>query len=191
MAGGIAHDFNNILTGIFGFTDLAKNEVKDGAASEYLSQAMESMERAKALTHQLLTFAQGGAPVRKIVPIPPLIRETCQFALHGSNLRGSYDIQEDLWHCDVDRNQVAQVIQNLVLNAIQAMPMGGTIEITAADRVIREKEHPTLKGGRYVAISVKDQGTGIPMRCYREFSIRFSPQRQRGMGWDWPFRIQS
>ncbi|MGA2763918.1 MAG: PAS domain S-box protein [Spirochaetia bacterium] len=182
LAGGIAHDFNNILTGIFGFTDLAKNEVKDGAASEYLSQAMESMERAKALTHQLLTFAQGGAPVRKIVPIPPLIRETCQFALHGSNLRGSYDIQENLWNCDVDRNQVAQVIQNLVLNAIQAMPMGGTIEITAANRVLREKEHPTLKEGRYVAISVKDQGTGIPDEMLSRVFDPFFTTKTKGHG---------
>ena len=162
LAGGIAHDFNNILTGIFGYADLARSEAKDEAVSRYLSQAMESMERAKSLTQQLLTFSRGGAPVKKAVPMPSFIRETCQFALHGSNVKGKYDIQENLSHCEIDKNQIGQVIQNLILNAIQAMPMGGIIEISAKNTSMQPKEHPTLSEGSYVAVSIKDQGIGIP-----------------------------
>ncbi len=162
LAGGIAHDFNNILTGIFGYADLARSEAKDEAVSRYLSQAMESMERAKSLTQQLLTFSRGGAPVKKAVSMPSFIRETCQFALHGSNVKGKYDIQENLSYCEIDKNQIGQVIQNLILNAIQAMPMGGIIEISAKNTSMQRKEHPTLSEGSYLAVSIKDQGIGIP-----------------------------
>jgi PAS domain S-box-containing protein len=182
LAGGIAHDFNNILTGIFGFTDLAKSQAKDEAVSEYLSQAMESMERAKALTQQLLTFSKGGTPVRKIVPISQLIKETGQFALHGSNIKGRYAIDENLWLCNVDRNQIAQVIQNLILNAVQAMPMGGIIEIAATNVKRRGIERPTLKEGNYVAISVKDQGTGISEEMLPKIFDPFFTTKIKGHG---------
>ena len=84
LAGGIAHDFNNLLLGVFGFVDLARSQTKEEEVSDDPSQAMESMERAKALTQQLLTFARGGAPVKKVASISSIIRESCQFSLHGS-----------------------------------------------------------------------------------------------------------
>jgi PAS domain S-box-containing protein len=182
LAGGIAHDFNNILTGIFGYADLARSEAKDETVSEYLSQAMESMERAKSLTQQLLTFSKGGAPIKKIVPMPPLIKETCKFALHGSNVRGKYDIQDDLWHCEIDKNQIGQVIQNLILNAIQAMPMGGTIEIAASNISIRPNEYPALKEGNYVAIAIKDQGTGMSEEMLSRIFDPFFTTKTKGHG---------
>jgi PAS domain S-box-containing protein len=182
LAGGIAHDFNNILTGIFGYADLARSEAKDEVVSEYLSQAMESMERAKSLTQQLLTFSKGGAPVKKIVPMPPLIQETCQFALHGSNARGKYDIPQNLWHCEIDKNQIGQVLQNLVLNAIQAMPMGGIIEITAKNVSAQLKERPTLKEGNYVAVAVKDQGIGISEEMLSRIFDPFFTTKIKGHG---------
>ena len=129
--------------------------------SEYLSQAMASMQQAKGLTQQLLTFSKGGAPVRKVVEVGPLIKETCQFALHGSKLKNSYDLQEDLWNCNIDRNQIGQVLQNIVINAIQSMPMGGTIKVSARNAVLKSQEHPTLKEGAYVVIRVRDQGIGM------------------------------
>ena len=94
--------------------------------------------------------------------MPSFIRETCQFALHGSNVKGKYDIQENLSYCEIDKNQIGQVIQNLILNAIQAMPMGGIIEISAKNTSMQRKEHPTLSEGSYLAVSIKDQGIGIP-----------------------------
>ena len=99
LAGGIAHDFNNLLSGVFGFMDLARSRVLDETASEYLAQAGESIERAKGLTQQLLTFSKGGEPIRKLVLLVPLIRETCNFALSGANVKCEYRIAADLWHC--------------------------------------------------------------------------------------------
>jgi len=182
LAGGIAHDFNNILTGIFGYTDLARSEAKDESVSEYLSQAMESMERAKSLTQQLLTFSKGGVPIKKIVPMLSLIRETCQFSLHGSNVRGKYNLQEDLWHCEIDKNQIGQVIQNLILNAVQAMPLGGTIEIAAKNASIPAKAYPNLNEGNYVAIEIKDHGIGISEDMLSRIFDPFFTTKIRGHG---------
>jgi two-component system, cell cycle sensor histidine kinase and response regulator CckA len=182
LAGGIAHDFNNILMGVFGFTDLAKREVKDEVVSEYLAQALESMERAKGLTQQLLTFAKGGAPVRKKVPMPALVRDTCLFSLHGSNVSCSFALPPDLWLCRVDRGQVAQVIQNLMINAVQAMPLGGTIEVSARNVVLGEKEHPTLGQGQYVQLSIRDQGTGIAEEMLPRIFDPFFTTKTQGHG---------
>jgi PAS domain S-box-containing protein len=182
LAGGIAHDFNNILQGIFGFTDLARSEAKDSNVAGYLSEAMASMQRAKGLTQQLLTFSKGGAPVRKVVEVAPLIRETCQFALHGSRLRDSYDLQENLWDCNIDRNQIGQVLQNIVINAIQAMPMGGTVEVSARNVVLKEQEHPTLKEGAYVVIDIRDQGIGISKEMLSMIFDPFFTTKTEGHG---------
>jgi PAS domain S-box-containing protein len=182
LAGGIAHDFNNILMGVFGFTDLAKREVKDAVVSGYLSQAMESMERAKALTQQLLTFSKGGAPVRKKVPLSALVRETCLFSLHGSNVSCTFSLPADLWHCNIDRNQVAQVIQNLMINAIQAMPMGGTIEVSADNAMLAERQSPTLQPGRYVRLSIRDHGIGMSEEMLPRVFDPFFTTKTQGHG---------
>ena len=182
LAGGIAHDFNNILMGVFGFTDLAKREVKDNVVSEYLSQAMESMERAKALTQQLLTFSKGGAPVRKKVSLSAMVRETCLFSLHGSNVSGSFLLPADLWHCNIDRNQVAQVIQNLMINAIQAKPMGGTIDVSPDNAKLTERESPTLQPGRYVRLSIRDHGIGMSEEMLPRVFDPFFTTKTQGHG---------
>ncbi len=182
LAGGIAHDFNNLLMGIFGFTDLAKSEVKDQVVSDYLSQAMESMEKAKGLTQQLLTFSKGGAPVKRLCSVSALLKETCQFALHGSNVKASFLIQENLWHSEIDKNQIGQVIQNLMINAIQAMPLGGTIEVMARNASLRLREHPTLGEGDYVAFAIKDQGIGISKEILPHVFDPFFTTKIRGHG---------
>ena len=182
LAGGIAHDFNNLLMGIFGFTDIARRKVEDEAISEYLTRAMESMERAKGLTQQLLTFAKGGAPVKRITPIASLIRETCQFASHGSNVRANLSLREDLWQCNVDKNQIGQVIQNLIINAIQAMPMGGEVQVTAENLRLAEEDVATLKKGDYVLVSVKDQGIGISEEMLSRIFDPFFTTKTQGHG---------
>jgi two-component system, cell cycle sensor histidine kinase and response regulator CckA len=150
--------------------------------STYLSKVMESMARAKALTQQLLTFSKGGTPIRRVEQIAPLLKETCQFALHGSNLRSTYEVQDDLWSSNIDRNQIGQVIQNIVINAMQAMPMGGTIGVLAKNATLGENEHPTLEKGDYVVISVKDQGIGIPEEMLSRIFDPFFTTKIKGHG---------
>ncbi|MGB7566265.1 MAG: PAS domain S-box protein, partial [Chitinivibrionales bacterium] len=162
LAGGIAHDFNNLLTGIFGYIDLARTVSKEAKTKEYLESTITAMNRARALTLQLLTFAKGGSPVQKITPLIPFILESAQFALSGSNVSCRFDVPEDLRPCNIDKDQIGQVIDNIVINAQQAMPSGGAIEISARNVSIGEKEHSPLAKGDYVKMSIKDKGIGIP-----------------------------
>jgi CheY-like chemotaxis protein len=130
--------------------------------SEYLETALGSLNRARALTMQLLTFAKGGAPIQRIEPLSPLIRETVGFALSGSSVSCAFAMADDLWPCNIDRNQIGQVIDNIVINAQQAMPAGGNIEIAASNVPVGEGEHALLVAGDYVRVSIKDSGVGIP-----------------------------
>jgi PAS domain S-box-containing protein len=182
LAGGIAHDFNNILTGLFGFTDLAKSRVKDEVVSEYLSNVMDNMERAKGLTQQLLTFSKGGTPVKKITSISSLVKRTCDFTIHGTNIKLQSSFPGNLWHCNVDKEQIEQVIQNLMINAIQAMPNGGVIEVNTRNLTLKENEHPTLKNGNYVSISIKDHGIGIQKEILSRIFDPFFSTKEQGHG---------
>jgi len=182
LAGGIAHDFNNLMSGIFGCIELAFEETKEKNVTTFLSQALNTIDRARALTQQLLVFAKGGAPIQKIQPLFPFVQETAQFALSGSNVACRFTISNDVWTCNFDKNQVGQVIDNLVINAQQAMPQGGTIEITARNVVIAEKEHPLLAGGNYVKLSVKDTGVGIPKEIIRKVFDPFFSTKSMGQG---------
>ena len=162
LAGGIAHDFNNLLSAIFGYTELAISQSKEEKVLPYLAKSIGSIDRARALTQQLLTFAKGGAPIRKVENLFPFVQETAQFALSGSAVSSNFKIQEGLWPCDFDKNQIGQVIDNLTINAQQAMPTGGVIEISAQNITLSEGEYVSLSAGNYVKLSIKDQGIGIP-----------------------------
>lgn len=137
LAGGIAHDFNNLLAGIFGYIDVARLSAKDASLNDLLAKAMQTISRARGLTQQLLTFAKGGAPVKKVEPLFPALKEAALFALSGSNVSCTFEIEDKLWLCNYDRNQICQVVDNLVLNAQQAIPGGmGGLEAQAAIRKI-------------------------------------------------------
>jgi PAS domain S-box-containing protein len=182
LAGGIAHDFNNLLTGIFGYIDLIRSVSKDEQTREYLDATLAAMNRAKALTLQLMTFAKGGSPVQKITPLVPFVRETAQFALSGSNISCRFSSDETLWPCNIDKNQIGQVIDNIVINAQQAMPNGGDIVITAANISFGEREHPPLAGGDYVKISIRDFGIGIPKDILPRIFDPFYTTKMKGHG---------
>ncbi len=182
LAGGIAHDFNNLLGGIFGYIDLANMESDKSGISSYLSKAMTTIERARALTGQLLTFAKGGAPVLKRGHLFPFVQETAEFALSGSNVSCRFSVPHDLWVCNFDRNQIGQVIDNIIINAQQAMPVGGTIELTARNIVIAAKEHPVLANGNYIKISIKDCGIGIPQNLITRVFDPFFTTKTKGHG---------
>jgi PAS domain S-box-containing protein len=182
LAGGIAHDFNNLLGGIYGYIDLAGDDSANEKFSRYLSKAKGTIERARGLTLQLLTFAKGGAPIKKAGSLFPFVRETAQFALSGSNVSCDFEIQQDLRLCDFDKNQIGQVIDNIIINAKQAMPMGGTIDISARDIVVAKNDRLPLGEGAYVAISIRDHGTGIPPDVLPRIFDPFYTTKQTGHG---------
>jgi len=175
LAGGIAHDFNNLLTGLFGNIEMAKMFLTtDHKSLKYLTSAGQSMERAKNLTNQLLTFSKGGEPIKNTLSIGEVILEAAQFSMHGSKAKLQNNIASDLWLVEADKGQVSQVINNLVINAQQAMPTGGTITI-AAENVI-------ISMDRYVKIVVHDEGAGIaPQNLDKIFDPYFST-KQFGSG---------
>jgi len=163
LAGGIAHDFNNLLTVVMGNITLAMLDEKVmAAAGRWLQNAEVGVMRARDLTHQLLTFARGGEPVRSAVNLPDIIKEAAQFALHGSKARCDFTIDEGLWTADVDKGQIGQVVQNLVLNAVQAMPEGGVIQIRLANQRLGQATVAQLGAGEYLCVTLQDTGEGIP-----------------------------
>jgi nitrogen-specific signal transduction histidine kinase/ActR/RegA family two-component response regulator len=183
LAGGIAHDFNNLLQGIFGYISLAKMTIADKQRTQtMLEQAEQALHMSVNLTTQLLTFAKGGKPLKTTVHLQPLIENAARFALSGSRADYSIRSYHDLWAAEVDKGQFGQVIQNIVLNAEQAMPDGGTIEITARNVRAPKKELPSLPKGRYVEIAVRDTGIGIPANYLRKIFDPYFTTKEKGSG---------
>jgi len=182
LAGGIAHDFNNMLAGIFGYIDLARASTTDKAVSSYLDKSMSVFSRAKDLTQQLLTFSKGGTPQRQVSELGSLIRESAAFALSGSQIGCDYDIDKDLWLANFDKNQIGQVVDNLVINAQQSMPLGGKIVISARNTVLKEGENPLLNPGKYIKLSITDSGIGIPPDLLKRIFDPFFTTKQKGHG---------
>jgi two-component system cell cycle sensor histidine kinase/response regulator CckA len=176
LAGGIAHDFNNFLTGIIGNLELARMEIPDGhPVVQSLNEMRRAAIRAKELTQQLLTFSKGGDPVRKVTDIAGLVREATGFALRGSNVTGEVRTAEGLRSANVDAAQISQVLQNLLINADQAMPDGGTVIVEAINEDIAADNSLALAPGPYVSISVQDRGPGIsPDNLNRVFDPYFT-----------------
>ncbi|MCB0195567.1 MAG: PAS domain S-box protein [Anaerolineae bacterium] len=175
LAGGIAHDFNNLLTGLFGNIEMAKMSLSPNHKSyAYLEAAGRSMDTAINLTKQLLTFAKGGDPVKEVISIAELITETAQFSLRGSNTKLQTNIAPDLWPIEADKGQLSQVISNLVINADQAMPAGGTITVTA--------KNVETSAGRSVQIEVRDKGVGIAPQYLEQIFDPYFTTKQKGSG---------
>ncbi len=190
LAGGIAHDFNNLLTAIIGSISVARVYSGKPEMQHKLARSLERAEKAclqsKELTQQLLTFAKGGAPIKQKASLPELIRDSANFVLQGSNIERHYRLPEDIWLVEVDPGQLSQVVQNLVLNALQAMPGGGKLTIAAENLAAN---HPGLKGlplseGSYVRFTVRDTGMGItPENQARIFDPYFTTKETgNGLG---------
>ncbi len=165
LAGGIAHDFNNILTTIIGSLQLASVAAPlDPVTREALAAVEDSSQRAVGLTKQLLAFSKGGAPVTTTASIADLVRGCSEFVLRGSNVACRFDIQEGLWNVNLDTGQFSQVVHNLVINAMQAMPTGGTVAIRCWNVGDAPGAAPAipLGPGAWIGVSVTDEGVGIP-----------------------------
>ena len=185
LAGGIAHDFNNILQGIIGNLSLARmNAHSTEKMLERLAGVEKSALRAKDLTQQLVMFARGGAPIRRQLRLAHVIKDATLFALHGASVHCEFSLAADAWPVEADEGQFRQVINNIVLNAVQAMPEGGKIEARSENVELTDGFLPPLKAGRYVKILIRDYGTGIRSEDLpRIYDPYFSTRKHaRGLG---------
>jgi PAS domain S-box-containing protein len=183
LAGGIAHDFNNILTAILGNISIAKLSAKPGdKVFDRLKEAEKASMRAKDLTQQLLTFSKGGAPIKKTISLSKVLKDTATFTLSGSSVECKFIIQEDLWPVEADEGQISQVIHNLIINADQAMPEGGMIEVSAENITIGIEAALPLQQGNFVKMSIKDQGIGMPEDHLSKIFDPYFSTKQKGSG---------
>ncbi|MBZ0158473.1 MAG: PAS domain S-box protein [Alphaproteobacteria bacterium] len=183
LAGGIAHDFNNILTAIMGNISLALfTESWGPEVRKRLTDAENACLRAKELTGKLLTFSRGGAPVMRTASIAELIKEVVRFALVGSNVRYQFAIPDDLWPVEIDEEQISQVVHNLIINAIEAMPGGGTLTVAAENLPSGAPSITGLGVEKYVKLSVSDQGYGIPAEHLQGIFDPYFTTKQHGSG---------
>lgn len=177
LAGGIAHDFNNYLAGIMGYVEISRLLLENNETEvldDNLRKILTVVKRSKSLTQQLLTYSKGGTPHMKIQNLSVMIRDTVEFSLSGSNCSSRLEISEDLMSCLCDSDQIAQCINNIVINGIQAMPSGGQILVRA------ENDH--LKGADYVKLSIRDQGEGIPAEEQEKIFDPFYTTKHSGHG---------
>jgi len=183
LAGGIAHDFNNILAAILGNINLALLYIKpEEKIYSLLKDAEKASLRAKSLTQQLLTFSKGGEPVRKIASISEIITDSAEFVLRGSKIKCKYDIPDNLWPVEIDAGQMSQVIQNIIINASNAMPEGGVVDVSCENYLKKESAVTTIRPGQYIKISIKDQGIGIPPQMLDKIFDPYYTTKQKGSG---------
>jgi PAS domain S-box-containing protein len=187
LAGGIAHDFNNLLTAILGNISLIKYKIQNND-NKNLLKLLENSEiaslRAKDLTQQLLTFAKGGQPIIKTVSINKLLTDCATFTLRGTKVKPYFDIHKNLWKVDIDEGQINQVIQNIIVNAMQAMPDGGNIYISSYNERISESiaSRYRIEPGDYVRINIQDTGKGIPKENFDKIFDPYFTTKEKGHG---------
>ncbi len=182
LAGGLAHDFNNLLTAILGNISLAKFDRPDNTIYSRLEEAEKATLRAQYLTQQLLTFARGGVPAMKTLSIPSLVKDAATVALRGSRSRSEFSISDNLRPVEADDSQLSQVISNLIINADQAMPEGGTVRISCENVALIAHSGVPLPPGDYVKISVTDGGIGIPQDQFDKIFDPYFTTKQKGRG---------
>ncbi len=183
LAGGIAHDFNNILTSVIGNVSCAKLPgMSPVERDEVLTEAEQAVWRARDLTQQLLTFASGGVPVKEVASLAELVEEAAGFALRGSSARCDLAPPDDLWPVEVDTGQFNQVFHNLMINADQAMPDGGTVAVELANVELGHDNERSLPRGRYVQVTVSDEGIGIAADHLSRVFDPYFTTKHRGSG---------
>ncbi len=187
LAGGIAHDFNNLLQGLLGNIDMAKIYTAESSkAYPFLKNAESAYRVAINLTKQFIAFSTGNVSVKDTINPTAVIIDAVSFALSGSNIKAVYDLPENLLNVDVDISQLRQTIGNITLNAREAMPSGGRLLVSAATEMLGVQEVPGLASGKYIKISIRDQGSGIaPDTLPKIFDPYFSTKQrgtQKGLG---------
>lgn len=184
LASGVAHDFNNLLTAILGNISLAKifHGDTEGKVFDKLTEAEKASLRARNLTQQLLTFSKSGIPVLKVTSIDSVLKDSISFALTNSKVECKLSIPDDLWQVEADEGQIAQVINNIVINADQAMPEGGSIKVCAENIIIDKSNSLPLEAGKFVKVSISDQGVGISEENLSRIFDPYYTTKHRGNG---------
>jgi len=183
LAGGLAHDFNNLLTSIVGNISMAKMYVDTRSkAFVRLNEAEAASRRATDLTYQLLTFSKGGAPIKRSSSLVDILREAASFTLSGTSLAAEFSIDDNIRPVDVDAGQISQVFGNLIINAVQAMPNGGTLHFSVSNAVLAGQEIPSLVAGMYVKCTIRDSGPGIPNGHLSKIFDPYFTTKQKGSG---------
>src|SRR5436305_528883 len=186
LAGGIAHDFNNLLTAIMGNISLASLLIPaTDEMTTRLADAKNASMRARDLAQQLLTFARGGAPIKKTTSLTRLVQDTVSFCLRGSQSRSECDLEDKLWPTEIDPGQISQVIANLVVNAEQAMPTGGTLHVTCENFRQGSAEKATVQDlppGEFVMITIRDEGVGISEQNLKRIFDPYFTTKPKGNG---------
>jgi signal transduction histidine kinase/ActR/RegA family two-component response regulator len=180
LAGGIAHDFNNFLTVVQGNIEVAKAHLPpDEAPREFLDQAASACQRAKFLSSQLLTFAKGGAPVRRVASTAQLVTDAVLLARSGSSIAIELQLAESLWSTEVDSGQIGQVLHNILINAREAMSSSGTIEVRAENIAL---QNGSGEAKPHVRISIRDYGHGIAPDVLRRIFDPYFTTKPGGSG---------
>ncbi|MDM8536690.1 response regulator [Desulfobacterales bacterium HSG17] len=194
LAGGIAHDFNNLLSVIMGNINLAQMKAEpETSFARWLDEAEKAAIRAKNLTQKFTLFSSGGKLVKKVTSLKNIIENAMSLAISGSNARCEYDIPADIWKVEIDSEQMNQVINNIAINAVSAMPKGGTIYAKAENIEFSENNSGnwlSIPDGQYVKITMYDHGTGISRKnLHAIFDPYFSTKKKgsrKGMGFGLP-----
>ena len=179
LAGGIAHDFNNLLTTILGNISLVQN---DFASVDVLEQSEQACLMAKDLTQQLLTFAKGGAPIKKVVDLQELVERSVKLSLTGSNVEAHFAFADEDLFVEADPSQMNQVIQNLSINAVQAMPDGGSYNVSLRQVELENDSPIPLSPGKYICIDLQDTGMGVPEENISKIFDPFFSTKSFGTG---------
>jgi len=183
LAGGIAHDFNNYLQKIMSNIETAKSYADSNDKSyAVLSDSERTVLQAKDLTQQLLTFSKGGEPIKEEISVSKLIKDSANFALSGTNTKCEFNIPD--FHClvEVDKGQMNQIFSNLFINANEAMPEGGLVEVWVESINNLIKESLPLQERRYIKITIKDHGIGIPQDKLQKIFDPYFTTKHEGSG---------
>lgn len=183
LAGGLAHDFNNLLQSVFGYISMSKALTDtDSEVHEMLESAEKALSLSKNLTQQLLTFSKGGEPIKKVLQLPAVIHDSVRLALSGSNIDCRFRVDDHVLPVDADEGQLSQVMQNMVINSAEAMAAGGTIRIAVSNVTNDKNAIPILKPGKYVLISIEDEGEGIAKEHIKDIFDPYFTTKEKGNG---------
>lgn len=183
LAGGVAHDFNNFLMRIIGSLSLAKLGTSvNHQIRQHIDDASVAAESAEALTKLLLGFAKGSQPQRRELDLGRIVKKAARLAMIGGNTKCDFSIASALWAVEADPTQILQVFHNLLINAGQAMPKGGLINVSAENVTMDNDNGLDLRPGAYVKVSVRDRGCGISEENLDQIFDAYFTTKENGTG---------